>query len=173
MGCQSTLLRLVEDWPRAMDNNEYVAAIRMDLSRAFDSLPHDLLLGKLRAYGLCDKACALIGSYLADRLQQVRLGAHCSEWSEIIKGAPHGSIIGPLLFNIFVNDIQYFLFQINLLFITMLMIIICVIPIEILMFSYTTCNMSVRQFYVGLKILICRPMPINFKQLVSAERVTI
>ena len=55
----------------------------------------------------------------------------------------------------------------------MLMIIICVIPIKILIFSSTTCNMTVRQFYVGLKILICRPMPIHFKQLVSAERVTI
>ncbi len=66
MGCQSTLLRLVEDWRRALDSNEYVAAILMDLSRAFDSLPHDLLLGKLRAYGLSDKACALIDSYLAD-----------------------------------------------------------------------------------------------------------
>ena len=66
-----------------MDN---VAAIFMDLSRAFDSLPHDLLLGKLRAYGLSDKECALIGSYLADRWQQVRLGANCSEWSDIVKG---------------------------------------------------------------------------------------
>ena len=104
MGCQSTLLRLVEDWRRALDSNEYVAAI-LDLSRAFESLPHDLLLGKLRAYELSDKACALIASYLADMWQQVRLGAHCSEWSEVIKGVPQGYIIGHLLFNIFINGI--------------------------------------------------------------------
>ena len=62
-------------------------------------------LGQLRAYGLSDKAYALIGSYLADRWPQVRLCAHCREWSEIIKGVPQGSIIGPLLFNIFIIDI--------------------------------------------------------------------
>ena len=46
MGCQSTLLRLVEDWRKALDNHKYVAAILMDLTKAFDCLPHSLLLGK-------------------------------------------------------------------------------------------------------------------------------
>ena len=64
MGCQSTLLRLVEDWRNALDNRQYAAAIMMDLSKAFDCLPHGLLLGKLRAYGLSVKACALVSSYL-------------------------------------------------------------------------------------------------------------
>ena len=111
MGCQSTLLRLVEDWRGALDRHEYVAAVLMDLSKAFDSLPHDMLLMKLQAYhhGLSVKACALISSYLSGRLQQVRLGPHCVDWCDIIKGVPQGSIIGPLLFDIIINYIFHFL----------------------------------------------------------------
>ena len=51
-GCQTTLLRFLDDWKYALDNNEYVAAILMDLSKAFDCLPHDILLCKLSSYGL-------------------------------------------------------------------------------------------------------------------------
>ena len=87
-----------------MDNRQYVAAIMMDLSRAFDCLPHGLLLGKLRAYGLSVKACALVSSYLSDRKQTVKLGSYYSECSIITKGA-QGSILDPLLFNVFINDI--------------------------------------------------------------------
>jgi hypothetical protein len=54
-GCQTTLLRLLEDWKSALDNNCYVAAILMDLSKDFDCLPHDILLSKLAAYGLYDR----------------------------------------------------------------------------------------------------------------------
>ena len=104
-GCQSTLLRLLEDWRKALDNYESAAAVLMDLSKAFDCLSHGLLIEKLRANGLASDAIDLLSSYLSDRVKQVRLGSHTSTWEKIIKGVPQGSILGPLLFNVFLNDI--------------------------------------------------------------------
>ena len=110
-GCQSTLLRLLEDWRKALDNRQSAAAVLMDLSKPFDCLPHNLLIEKLRAYGLAPDAINLQSSYLSDRVQQVRLGSHTSTWENIIKGVPQGSTLGPLLFNVFLNDIVFFVNQ--------------------------------------------------------------
>ena len=80
----------------------------MDLSKAFDCLPHDLLLLKLREYGLSPSAINLVKSYLSNRSQCVKLGSVTSTYESIFKGVPQGSILGPVLFNIFINDIFTF-----------------------------------------------------------------
>ena len=107
-GCQSTLLRVIEDWKQALDQNKYVAAILMDLSKAFDCLRHDLLLLKLKTNGLSENALKLMASYLTNRKQCTKLGNFKSNFQSILKGLPQGSILGPVPFNIFINDIFHF-----------------------------------------------------------------
>ena len=79
----------------------------MDLWKAFDCLPHDILLSKLAAYGL--SSLSVLENYLTGRKQQIKLQGVVSGWQILQKGVPQGFIMGPLLFNIFINDIFYFI----------------------------------------------------------------
>ena len=76
----------------------------MDLSKAYDCLPHDLLIAKLAAYKFGPNSLALIYNYLSQRKQRVKVGSKFSEWQMIVSGVPQGSVLRPLLFHIFVND---------------------------------------------------------------------
>ena len=98
--CQSLLLKFVEDIKGALDQKQMAGAVFMDLSKAFDCLPHGLLVSKLHAYGLSLSACKLVGSYLSGRRQRVKLREIRSDWSYLQKGVPQGSISGPLLLNL-------------------------------------------------------------------------
>ena len=60
----------------------------MDLTKAFDCLPHSLLLGKLNAYGLSDQSCSLVSNYLSNRTQRVKLGPHYIEWADFDRDVP-------------------------------------------------------------------------------------
>ena len=81
----------------------------MDLSKALDCLSHDILLSKLSAYGPSKNVVSLMKSYLSDRKEQIRIYGAVSSRAKLNKGVPRYSILGPLLFNVFINDIFYFI----------------------------------------------------------------
>lgn len=103
--CQSVLLRYVEDCKQVLDKNDVCGSILMDLSKAFDCLPHKLLIAKLNAYGINQYACTLVASYFQGRKQRVKIGNEKSDWIELVKGAPQGSLMGPFAYNIDTNDL--------------------------------------------------------------------
>ena len=99
--CQHVLIKLTENSRQALDDRQNIGLMLMDLSKAFDCLPHRLLLSKLYNYGVSLDACQLIRSYLTNRAQRVKIGSWRRKWLVINKGVPQGSILGPLLFDIF------------------------------------------------------------------------
>ena len=92
---------MIEKWKHALDKGKKVSTIFMGISKAFDTVNHNLLLAKLNAYGFSFNAIKFIQSYLLERFQRVNINSNFSEWYKILLRVPLGSILGPLLFNIF------------------------------------------------------------------------
>ena len=99
---------MIVEWRENLDSNFFIGVVVTDLFKAFDCIPHDLLIAKLSAYVLISDTLCYIYSYLKDRKQCVQINNKQSEFDTIISGVPEGSIFRPVLFNILFN--AFFLF---------------------------------------------------------------
>ena len=105
---QHCLMYMLQNWKNMLDKGGCLCTMFMDLSKAFDTIHHDLMIAKLGAYGFSQDVLQYMRSYLTNRQQRVPVNNYFSTWENIIAGVPQCSILEPLLFNIYINNLSLF-----------------------------------------------------------------